>query len=304
MDITKIKDEKLNKYIDLLANRRDAFYAYKKNGPGWRMEKEQLTAEHVRAHLSGTTTLSFPAISTDGACKWLGFDFDDISLNPYMLKNMLVKNGYSVLHDSKREDRDGHLLLLFDRPVKAVYVRRVAREFLAHAGVTVGGALEVFPKQDDVKEGSIGNGLRMPLGINQKPAAKGARGWFEGVEKDIEVQLDYLLSAPLNSGDRIEAIGKALLEADRKKREARFDLSRFIVCKRDREEKTCLLDVIPNHLLKRAPKGYYTRCPQCEIEGFDRSGTNLWISEDGFGFKCFRNNGEHTTLDVLRALGC
>lgn len=65
-----------------------------------------------------------------------------------------------------------------------------------------------------------------------------------------------------------------------------------------------LFDVIPDHMLKRAPNGYYTRCPQCEIEGFDRSGTNLWISENGFGFKCFRNNGEHTTLDILRALSC
>jgi hypothetical protein len=201
MDTSSIGDESLNKYLELLANRGDVFYAYRQNGPGWRMEKGELTVKHVRAPFEGTTILSFPALSTDGTCKWLGFDFDDISLNPYRLKNTLVQSGYRVLHDSRREDRDGHLLLLFDRPVKSSYVRRFAQEFLAHTGVTAGGALEVFPKQDEIKEGSIGNGLRMPLGVNQKNAAKDARVWIEGVEKDIELQLNHLLSFPLNSGD-------------------------------------------------------------------------------------------------------
>lgn len=297
--------EKLSSFIQLLANREDLYYIYRPGCNGWKLEREELTAEQIENHLNGIATISLPALSPESTAKWLAFDFDDNSGDLYRVRDYLASAGWQTLHHSNREGRDGHLLLVFALPVPGALIRRFAKEVISRCEIQSPDKLEVFPKQDLLKEDQVGNGLRMPIGINQKIEAKGQRGWIEGVETKIEVQLDYLLSLSLNSSERLVNISKALIKVDEDSKKKEFNIGSYIVCRRgnrEKKEKTNLLDVLPQDAIKRSGNGYLSFCPACRSQGNDRKGTNLWISSDGLGFKCFRNNGEHTTIDILNSL--
>ena len=89
-----------------------------------------------------------------------------------------------------------HVIACFDPGTSASTVRAAAQTILETAGCFEPAKgnnfwkhstgypsleIEVFPKQDAVKEGSYGNLVRLPLGINLK---SGKPGWFLKVDAD------------------------------------------------------------------------------------------------------------------------
>ena len=93
--------------------------------------------------------------------------------------------------------------MFFDTPVPASDLRLFGQRVIELAGVPP-GHLEFFPKQDmpsydeahgRFKASSI---VRLPLGIHQKPEAAGARGWFDGFEKNIGKQSGFIAAQPFN----------------------------------------------------------------------------------------------------------
>jgi hypothetical protein len=93
--------------------------------------------------------------------------------------------------------------MFFDAPVPASDLRLFGHRIIELAGIPP-GHLEFFPKQDmpsyDEGQGRFkaSSIVRLPLGIHQKPEAAGARGWFDGVERNITKQCEFIAAQPLN----------------------------------------------------------------------------------------------------------
>jgi hypothetical protein len=140
--------------------------------------------------------------------------------------------------------------------------------------------------------------VRGPLGINLKPEANGARGWFDGAEHDLKSQLEWLAAQPLNS-----ALA-AIKEAERKlakvsKQEAnkrpvsrspRMQIGRFPI-----------MDYV-----QARPQGssMVAQCPICANEGHDMHQDNLMIKSDGSAFCCVYGgpNQVHQGGDIIKFL--
>jgi hypothetical protein len=73
--------------------------------------------------------------------------------------------------------------------VPATDVRTVGLHLLKTADLRVNNDVELFPKS-----ATSSSQIRAPLGINKKPSANGAIGWFDGVESNVKTQLEWLAS--------------------------------------------------------------------------------------------------------------
>jgi len=76
-----------------------------------------------------------------------------------------------------------HVLIFFDEPLEAYYARAVLRGVIVAVGQP---ALEIFPKQDGLREGMVGNYASIPWHGNQRPIVWGKSGLWKHQEN-----LDY-----------------------------------------------------------------------------------------------------------------
>ena len=84
-------------------------------------------------------------------------------------------------------------------PLAGDHVINLANAMLRLAGIK-NSDIETFPKQS--KASKLAGGIRLPLGIHRKPGADNCRGYLNLVrQKDIESQLAWLATQPLNDTD-------------------------------------------------------------------------------------------------------
>jgi hypothetical protein len=220
--------------------------------------------------------------------KWLCFDSDtdDGALN--QLESFLKTYQWHVIREGRRPHRDGHLWVLFDAPVQAAQLIVLGQSAMKLAGTT---GLECFPK--------TATGLsqvRGPLGINLKPEAKGARGWFDGVEQNITSQLEWLAVQPLNRAE------DAIKEAEKHKpKQEPTKLKLFRRWRGGRFECTSILELVEG---RKVGGRHLAQCPLCALEGHDRHRDNLHISLDGTKWCCVFGgpNQVHKSRDIILAL--
>ena len=176
---------------------------------------QQLTPKHFEAHLAGVVTLGLPAIDQDGFCRWCCFDSDTADGSLDNIENLLIKHHWHCIREGQRPGRAGHLWLFFDGPVLASDLRLIGHRFIELAGVAR-NSIEFFPKQDmptyDVEKQRfrVSSIVRLPLGIHRKPSADGMRGWFAGVEQDIEQQTEWITRQPLNPAAPVQKMVQEL----------------------------------------------------------------------------------------------
>lgn len=135
----------------------------------------------IRRHLAGEITLGIYAVNPQSQrVKWMAIDADyrEALADLLKLQYELQQDGVQAALEQSR--RGGHLWILFAEPVLArqarVYIRHLAERLRVE--VKRGGSedgIELFPKQDRLKEGQFGNAIRAPLGIHR---AVGRRYWF------------------------------------------------------------------------------------------------------------------------------
>jgi hypothetical protein len=168
-----------------------------------------VTAELFEAHLSGTITLSLPALDQSSHSKWCCFDsdIDDASLD--LIEKTLQQHHWHCVREGQRPGRAGHLWMFFERPLLSADLRLFGHRIIDQVGAK---GIEFFPKSDRAgydaekcrfKASSL---VRLPLGIHRKPGADNTRGWFSGAAQDILRQAAWIEAQPLNPVDPIMAI--------------------------------------------------------------------------------------------------
>ncbi len=77
----------------------------------------------------------------------------------------------------EKSKRGGHLWIFFETPVLArdarIYIYHVAGKLAVQVkGASLADGIEIFPKQDQVRQEEFGNAIRAPLGVHWASASR------------------------------------------------------------------------------------------------------------------------------------
>jgi hypothetical protein len=184
--------------------------------------------------------------------------------------------------------------VFFSEPVMAREARAYVLSLAARLKLAVKGAglpegIEVFPRQDAVREGEFGNAMRAPLGVHR---GAGKRYWFYHADYTLEAQFRYLQGIRRVTEDELKnfvarkiAFPQVVTLAPPDRRHSKGNQSEFRI----------LNYVQPK---RRVGRNYIAQCPACAQNGHDRSGDNLGISiEEPLKYKCWAG----CTKEMIRA---
>lgn len=195
--------------------------------------------------------------------------------------------GITVLRESVRPGRSGHVWLFCDEPVCTEDLYRLG----AYGRLLSGLDCEVFSKQPYLRPGQLGNLVRLPLGSHQKPSAGGVRGLFAACpSNDIVDQLFWFLEQPTNSVALIQEVVSNLPKMAPKPKP-----------KIKHENMSPLLDRFPpDWPMKDLPnKEIEARCPACAAESHDSQCKNLNINPTENLLHCFYGHSFKQIMDSL-----
>jgi hypothetical protein len=259
---------------------------YDKAGGYVRVQNALLTEDHIARHLCGIHTIGLYAIEPDiNSCKWfcLDADYKDEETGEDTAKRDLEAiaeamklDGLSPAHENSR--RGGHLWLLCDESLPAKSGRIYLYNLLDGLGYKIRGrggnteGVEIFPKQEVLEAGQVGNGVRAPMGIHRKVKE---RFWFRDAARDLASQFSYLRSLPRLTREKLDLLieGMTMPEDmlppkppppviyDPADKFNQFDIRRYVT--------------ITKTLTK---SGVMVQCPSCKSQGRDRSRNNLHVS--------------------------
>jgi hypothetical protein len=127
-----------------------------------------LTLEDVERHLAGRlpAVLSIPILE-NGCCHFAAADCDrhgptDESLDHVAIAKEITSLGLPLVITRSKSPKSGHIWAFFKE--KDGYDCASARLLIAHymkrLGIT--GEIEIFPKQEHLKEGQLGSGINLP----------------------------------------------------------------------------------------------------------------------------------------------
>jgi hypothetical protein len=290
-----IDQKNFREFFELVVNRTDVWLQQNYTGNYRTRIRDQtdfqeLTPDVISRHLSGEITCALPPLDRDGLCKWAAWDDDTNSDVLDRIENTLRKLKLNPLREGRRAGRSGHLWLFFDQQMGA-------EDLITFNGwlrSQLGYSLEFFPKQ--AIPGKSGNGLRIPFGKNLKPAALGARGWFDGQPEDVALQLEWLLAQPKSEAAIVKKIAKRI---------DRLNSNQFqiIRTKTYRKEKSDFDIWAHVSSTRQIGSEAVTQCPICESEGHDKSRDNLHILKDGSFLCMYQSPGiTHPAKKIQEAL--
>ena len=166
--------------------------------PKERLTQKRLTLDgsSVRKHLTGIQTIGLYAINPETQrSKWVAIDADYSRAHRDLaaLKLELKEDGVEAALEMSR--RGAHLWILCEEPLPAKDCRIYIYNLALRLGVPIKGTLnqldgiEIFPRQDELRDGEFGNAIRGPLGVHR---ANMHRYWFEAAAPDLPSQFAYL----------------------------------------------------------------------------------------------------------------
>lgn len=268
-------------------------YALQQPSGGYRAVRgAQITDRLLRQHLSGEVTLGvYSTNPEDSTCSWICWDIDNEQEEALsVLITYLHNHNLHPIRESVRTGRSGHLWLFLDAPLSSAvcctfgsYLR-----FYSHL------VCEFFPKNATLKPGQLGNLVRLPLGRHQKPGAGNTIGLFKQCPlPDIETQLIWFNRQPLNSAQLMSEICSKFPTVDTKKPP-----------NRQNDRVYPIMQEFPVDWVWTRTSGdeVIGRCPACMLSGFDNQNNNLSVNTKDNVLYCFRNQGEHKFIDIMKAL--
>jgi hypothetical protein len=243
----------------------------------WAFVSAPLTHLHIQRHLAGLHTISLPTLNPESSCcKWFGLDGDYPGAEKHLadLVEEMVGDGLAPAYE--HSNRGAHVWVLFSDPVPARLIRIYLYYLLDSRAYAIKGArgnkegIEIFPKQESLEPGKIGNCLRGPLGIHRKAMR---RFWFRDAEPNFKAQFSYLRRLPRCSLKMIEELTDGMdMPEDRKPAERRdysgplpegqFDITKYVDSPR-----------------RRSRNDYFVQCPSCAEAGHDTHMDNLHVTE-------------------------
>lgn len=256
----------------------------------------------IRRHLEGELTVGLYAINpSTQRCRWVAIDADYETALEDLLKLQweLRQDGVEAALEKSR--RGGHLWIFAEKPLLArdcrIYIYNLASRLKVPVkGAGLADGIEVFPKQETLREGEFGNALRGPLGIHR---GANQQFWFYSANYSLEAQMDYLLRLKKISASEMTRFTQGLEMPPEFAPKSEAEVRMFPHSNGPGREFRIL-----DHIGKKRRMGrdYYARCPSCAQQGHDRSGDNLAISiSDPRKYRCWAG----CTREMIRAaLGC
>jgi len=191
----KNKKEKINIFRNLFKGREDVFAKYwvsRKTGkrgysPVCKNEwipqicrkpcekcgnKEYIPLDNfwIEKHLKGEVTIGIYPIQLDDRVNFLAFDFDKENWfeNAKQLTKFCQNIDLPTYLERSRSGNGGHLWIFFSQPISAAKVREFGFTLLEKAGIAgisgdKSGFDRIFPNQDFLQEGGLGNLIALPL---------------------------------------------------------------------------------------------------------------------------------------------
>ena len=261
-----------------------------------------LTAVTIQRHLEGEITIGLYAINpATQRAKWVAIDADYDGAMEDLLKLQYCLQQDKVEAALEMSKRGGHLWIFMERPVLARECRIYIYTLALTLGVRIRGTglaqgIEIFPKQDELREGEFGSAMRGPLGIHR--GAK-RRYWFYGSDYNLRKQIAYLNRLRKLREEQLQdfILGKTMPpEFDRKRPSP--DHAAPSVHASGHEFQ--ILEHVGK--VRRIGRNYLTQCPSCAEAGQDRAGDNLAISiEDPRKYICWAGCPKEM---IRRAVGC
>ena len=231
----------------------------------------------VRMHLNGDMTINLYAINPQTqSSKWVAIDADyDGSLEAlFQLQWELKQDGVEAALEQSR--RGGHLWIFAEKPLLASQCRIYIYNLALRLGVPVKGGglkegIEVFPRQDEIKEGAYGNAIRAPLGVHRKT---NRRYWFYEADLNPEAQIAYVQGLKKLTAAQLEELthGMKLPQAYRPPEPAPFVPRPPALGHREFR----ILDYVQT-TGKQDSRNWKAQCPSCAQAGRDRTRDNLGI---------------------------
>lgn len=203
-------------FLSLFAG-REGVYARQWVSPtgesGYTPVHEPLTAKVAENHLLGNHTIGIYPVRLDNTVGFIAFDLDlaKFALTQALPSQRLFEGLMAKVHKAAcrlldlaaaqdlpayLEDsgfKGRHVWIFLEAPVPAGVAKKCADLLAARLSpLPPEVTLEVFPKQAHVKPGSLGNLIKLPLGLHRKT---GRRALFLTPEgRPYDNQLDFLLS--------------------------------------------------------------------------------------------------------------
>jgi hypothetical protein len=148
----------------------------KANGGGYTVMREELTDDVILAHLRGERTIGLYG-SPDSTTKWLCIDIDDLDENAVKeVQNHVRRFGIPYLTEFSGK-KGYHIWVFFDKSYPNKIARALSQAFALQN--------EVFPKQDGLRPGKLGNLVKAPLGVHQVTG-----NWCLFLDKDLKPEKD------------------------------------------------------------------------------------------------------------------
>jgi len=134
--------------------------------------RETLKMVHVHNHLEGKESLGRYPLLDDGTCRWAVVDFDfkrktdRVELAEKASRkfaNKLFELGIKAFCFERSKSGMIHLWLFFSKPIKAIKIRKVLLFVAKKLDLRIAnGEVEIFPKQDVITAGQVGNYVHIP----------------------------------------------------------------------------------------------------------------------------------------------
>ena len=271
-----------------------------------------ITRKILRQHLEGETTIGLYAIRLVreaekwvSRCKWIAIDADyetalgDLGSLQYELHQLGVT---AVVENSRR---GAHLWVFNHTSLVAKQCRLLVSALANRLNVPVKGVdhpegIEIFPRQDSIRPGAFGNGIRAPLGVHRKD---NQRYWFADAPYTVGEQLEFLAGVPRLTAQQLKSLVSELAPT----RPGRSGFGAVGSAPEQRKPSfpgpKGSMFRITKHVgpLKRCGRNWVTQCPACRAAGKDTHKDNLSISvAEPTKYICWAHCSKH---DIRAALG-
>ncbi|RMF98478.1 MAG: hypothetical protein D6734_00185 [Candidatus Schekmanbacteria bacterium] len=189
-------DEQLLRFVELFSGREGVYarqWASQTGDTGYSVVREPFTFKVAKNHILGNFTVGIYPVRLDNTVNFIAFDIDISSrFIPKFItdrqqwksaKKVALKTAKSIVNECATSDvfsyiedsgyKGYHCWIFLKSPLRASIARDFARRIVSSIKADDFLSIEIFPKQKFVKEGSLGNLIKLPFGIHRKTMERG-----------------------------------------------------------------------------------------------------------------------------------
>lgn len=165
----------INLFRQRFVQRRDC-YPLQVQGGGYTVVRAELTDDVITTHLRGEGTIGLYGAS-DGTTKWLCIDVDDLD-DAAIREVQNHARRYRIPYLTEFSGKKGyHLWVFFDKSYPNTIARALSQAIAFNH--------EVFPKQDHLLPGKLGNLVKAPLGVHRVTG-----NWCLFLDNDLKPEIE------------------------------------------------------------------------------------------------------------------